>query len=230
MGSYFRELVLAQSVFHQDKLLTFIAYLLQYATEIVLGLMLIQSVLLMRKRAVLKRRWFGLILPITCFLIFLVPLVYHPITITSPKSGVIVHPGDSLPITVELHPTFLSALYPSVGVEMPRCWDCLEGAQGVLVEGVLAGSPYQFTMHLPKTLRSGVLATSATAGVTASRPQAMHSANIELVVAGGEPAAAEEPRGFFGQRFFPQIVIMWLPLILILGLWLYFARKMAASK
>jgi len=108
-------------------MLTVVAYLLQCGPEIALGLIVIPGILLGRKRAVSKRRWFPLILAITGSIILLASEIDHPIVITSPKSGVIVHSGDSVPITVELHPAFRSALYPSVGVEMPRRWSCIGG-------------------------------------------------------------------------------------------------------
>jgi hypothetical protein len=46
-----------------------------------------------------------------------------------------------------------------------------------------------------------------------------------VAVVGAGPAAAEESKGIVR-----QIIAMWLPLLLIIGLWLYFIRKMGGGK
>ncbi len=46
-----------------------------------------------------------------------------------------------------------------------------------------------------------------------------------LMLTGAEPATAEESRGFFR-----QILIMWFPLLLIVGLWIFFIRRTVGGK
>jgi hypothetical protein len=48
---------------------------------------------------------------------------------------------------------------------------------------------------------------------------------LVLAVASAAPASAEESRGILR-----QILIMWFPLLLIIGLWLYFIRQMRGGK
>ena len=162
-------------------MLKLIAYLFEFRLFVASFLMLIWAVMLAIKHTNLKRWWFRLI-PLACVTIFLGSIIYHPVVIASPKTGVVVHPGDSIPVTIELHPAFLSALFPFVGVDLPKCWSCATAPAGVMTHGTLTGSPYRFTIELPKSLPSGVLVTSATAGMAGSRHPAIRSAFIELVV------------------------------------------------
>lgn len=158
-----------------------VTFLVEYALIIASGLMLLWAVLVMSKRAITKRLWFRLF-PFVFVLIVLAKTVYHPLVITSPKSGVIIHPGESIQVTVKMYPAFLSTLFPSVGVDIPRCPSCKDTPEGVLVYGALTGSPYHFTIEFPKTLPSGVLVTSATAGISGQQRPIMRSAFIKFIV------------------------------------------------
>ncbi|TMA32011.1 MAG: hypothetical protein E6J87_14135 [Deltaproteobacteria bacterium] len=46
-----------------------------------------------------------------------------------------------------------------------------------------------------------------------------------VAVVSAAPASAEESRGFLR-----QILIMWFPLLLIIGLWIYFIRQMRGGR
>lgn len=154
-------------------------YLFQYGLVITACLMLAWTWLWARKHSISKNRWFRH-LPLLFAGIMAGSAVYQPIVISSPKSGVIVHPGDTVPVTVVLHPAFLSALFPSVRVDLPRCWDCIEAPAGMSSQGALSGSPYVFYISIPKAQPQGVLATSASAAKAAGSKPAMRSPYVEL--------------------------------------------------
>lgn len=162
-------------------MLKLLAYLFEFRLIVASGLMLVWGVMVAIKHTASTRLWFRL-MPLVFAIVMLGSTIYHPISITSPMTGVVAHPGDSIPVTVELHPAFLSALFPSVGLDLPACWTCNTAPTGVKTHGVLAGSPYRFVIELPKTVPDGILVTSATAAMDTGRHPAMRSAFIELVV------------------------------------------------
>ena len=162
-----------------------IAYLFEYRLLVASSLMLLWVVLLAKKNPNSKRWWFRL-MPLVFVAIVLESTIASPLAISSPKTGTVVHPGDSIPVKIEIHPAFLSVLFPSIGVDLPKCWSCTTAPAGITVHGVLAGPPYSFEIKLPKSVPNGVLVTSATAAIAGSRHTALRSEFIELVVKSAE--------------------------------------------
>lgn len=157
------------------------AWIFEYRTLPAAGAMLVWAVVQGRKYPVSQRRWFRRA-PLVFAALMLGNVLYQPIKISSPQSGKVVHPGDKVQVTVELRPAFLSVLFPSVNVDLPECWSCKAPPAGVVTYGALTGSPYHFTIDLPRNLPPGVLVTSATASPKGSSHAAMRSKFVELVV------------------------------------------------
>jgi hypothetical protein len=85
----------------------------------------------------------------------------------------IVHAGESIPIIVEMHPSFLSTMFPFVTLDPPS---------GTVSHGDLTGSPYQFTIDLPANLEPGAITTSATARMAQGVWTSMRSNFLKFIV------------------------------------------------
>ncbi|MDE2582607.1 MAG: hypothetical protein KGL52_13315 [Rhodospirillales bacterium] len=157
------------------------AYCYEYSLFLAAGAMVAWTMLVARKHLVTRYRWFRLA-PLALAGLTFGKVLFHPIVIVSPVSGTVFHPGEKVPVSVAIHPSFLTALFPAVNVDLPKCWTCKSSPAGIAVSGVLSGALDHFTIALPKDLAPGVLVTSAVAGMNGSMHPAMRSRYVELVV------------------------------------------------
>src|SRR5262249_4989503 len=130
-------------------MLLLVAYVFQYGLYILCGLMVAWSVARLWKRPFTKSLPFRSF-PILFFVIVLAHEAYSPIAITSPSDHAVIHPGDRVQLKVELNPPVLSKLFPVVSLTIYRCATCADWPPGVWTEGTLAGSPYTFSVHVPR--------------------------------------------------------------------------------
>jgi hypothetical protein len=157
------------------------AYVFEYGMFILAGMMFVWSFALLSNRAFTKRPSFRLF-PLIFSIIMFSRVFYSPISITSPASHTIVHPGERVTLTIELRPAFLSTMFPSVGLTLYRCYTCTDWPPGVITEGALTGSPYTFAISIPQSQPAGEMFVDAYASIKLGERAAMRSTGVGLVV------------------------------------------------
>jgi hypothetical protein len=135
-------------------MLTLAAYIFQYGLFILAGLMFAWSFALWKNYAFTKRLFFRLF-PLVFAITMHANVSYSPIVIASPPNHTIIHPGEKVILRVELTPTFLSRLYPWVGLTLYRCYTCTDRPPGISTEGAQTGSPYTFILNITQNQPAG---------------------------------------------------------------------------
>jgi len=164
-----------------DTLVRLVAYVYMYGL-LIAALLLFVASFIAWKNAAFRRSWRFRSLLIVFVVISLTSALHTPIVITSPANHTIVHRGEKVQIRVALRPALLSKLFPWVGLDMTRCHTCTDWPEGVVTRGALTGSPYAFTVNIPKNQRGGELYVNAYAAPRMGGQAAMRSSGIGLIV------------------------------------------------
>jgi hypothetical protein len=157
------------------------ANIFQYGLFILAGLMFAWSFALRKNYAFTKRLFFRLS-PLVFSITILAKVFYSPIVITTPPNHTIIHPGEKAILLVELTPTFLSRLYPWVGLTLYRCYTCTDWPPGISAEWALTGSPYTFILNIPQNQPAGEIFADVYASVKIGEHAAVRSRAVGLVV------------------------------------------------
>lgn len=157
------------------------AFTFQYGMFVLPALMFAWAIASLSKKPFTRHLLFRSF-PFVFALIMFAHVAYTPIKITYPASHAIVHPGERVRLNVELTPSFLSRVFPWVALDLSRCWTCYDSPPGVVVEGALTGSPYTFTIAIPKNQPAGEFVVNAYAGQKIGDRAAIRSDSIGLLV------------------------------------------------
>ena len=161
------------------------AYIYQYGIFILIALMMFYSLSRWVKYNFTKYaafQYIPFVFAITMFVWVLRVNVYPPVAIVSPPDHTIIHPGDKVNLTIKLSPSFLSSLFPFVSLSFYRCYTCKDSPPGIVSSGSMTGSPYNFTVDIPKAQPAGEIFIDAYASRKIGDSAAMRSKSIGLVV------------------------------------------------
>jgi hypothetical protein len=159
----------------------FAAYIYQYALFIAAGLLFLWGFTTWKNHTFTKRLLFRLC-PLMFAILMVLRAFYTPIVITSPPNHTTIHPGDKVNLRVELTPSFLSSLFPWVGLTLYSCYTCTKSPSGVSTEGALIGSPYTFVLNIPKNQSPGEIVVEAYASMKMVERAAVRSSGVGLKV------------------------------------------------
>lgn len=164
-----------------DTVLKLVAYVYMYG-PLVIALLLLVTSLFAWKSPIFGRSWKYRSILYVFIVVTLTSAIHTPIVITSPANHTVVHPGENVPLRIVLRPAFLSKLFPWVGLDVSRCYTCTDWPNGVVAKGALTGSPYTFTVVIPKNQPAGEIYVNAYAVLQMGGHAAMRSGGLGLVV------------------------------------------------
>lgn len=157
------------------------AYVYMYGL-LAIALLLFVASLVAWKSATFRRSWKYRSLLYVFITVSLTSAFHTPIFISSPANHTIVHRGEKVPLRVELRPAFLSKLFPWVNLSVSRCYTCADWPSGVIAEGAQTGSPYTFTVDIPRNQPAGEIYVDAYAAPQMGGHAAMRSSGVGLII------------------------------------------------